>query len=157
MSDARNATYIDFLLNGGQFANLPKPITLTEQSLYAYCRKKSEGGFDTNFRKGETNVEYTTDGGTTWHALIAIADLKGPKGDTGAAGPAGAKGDKGDPGAAGAKGDKGDTGAAGTKGADGKSITAIALTTDAAGKVTGGTATLSDKSTIAITVTAATA
>lgn len=50
----------------------------------------------------------------------------------------------------GPKGEKGDTGPAG---ADGKSLTAIALTTDETGKVTGGTATLSDKSTIQITVT----
>lgn len=50
----------------------------------------------------------------------------------------------------GPKGDKGDTGPAG---ADGKSLTAIELTVDAEGNVTGGTATLSDKSTIDITVT----
>lgn len=58
----------------------------------------------------------------------------------------------------GPKGDKGDTGAkgaAGANGTDGKSITAIALTTDESGKVTGGTATLSDQSTINITVTQA--
>lgn len=60
-------------------------------------------------------------------------------------------------GAAGAAGKAGTNGTAGAKGADGKSVTAIALTTDASGKVTGGTATLSDKSTIAITVTTATA
>ena len=47
----------------------------------------------------------------------------------------------------GEKGPKGDTGA------DGKSLTAIKLTIDAEGNVTGGTATLSDKSTIQITVT----
>jgi hypothetical protein len=52
-------------------------------------------------------------------------------------------------------GPKGDPGAAGTKGADGKSITAITLTKDGSGAITGGTATLSDKSTIAITVTTA--
>ena len=63
-----------------------------------------------------------------------LQEQKGPKGD---AGPAGA------------------AGAAGAKGADGKSITAIALTTDATGKVTGGTATLSDQSTIKITVSQA--
>lgn len=87
-----------------------------------------------------------------------LEEQKGPKGDTGEAGPKGDKGDagpKGDAGAAGAKGDKGDTGAAGAKGADGKSIKAIALTTDAAGKVTGGEATLSDDSKLAITVTQA--
>lgn len=56
----------------------------------------------------------------------------------------------------GPKGDKGDTGAqgpAGQNGADGKSVKAIALTTNAEGAVTGGTATLSDNSTIQITVT----
>lgn len=53
------------------------------------------------------------------------------------------------------KGPKGDQGVPGTKGADGKSITAIALTTDESGKVTGGTATLSDQSTVEITVSQA--
>lgn len=53
----------------------------------------------------------------------------------------------------GPKGDKGPQGATGSAGADGKSITAIALTTNAEGAVTGGTATLSDKSIIQITVT----
>ena len=52
-------------------------------------------------------------------------------------------------GAAGAKG------ANGAKGADGKSVKAIALTVGAEGKVTGGTATLSDDSTLDITVSTA--
>lgn len=41
----------------------------------------------------------------------------------------------------------------GQAGADGKSITALELTTDETGKVTGGTATLSDETTIPVTVT----
>lgn len=45
----------------------------------------------------------------------------------------------------------------GPKGADGKSVKALALTVDADGKVTGGTMTLSDNSTVAVTVTTATA
>lgn len=57
----------------------------------------------------------------------------------------------------GPKGDAGSAGAKGDPGAAGVSVTAIALTTDASGKVTGGKATLSDKSTLDITVTAATA
>lgn len=71
-------------------------------------------------------------------------DPQGEKGETGETGP---QGPKGDTGATGAKGDKGDTGA------DGKSVKAIALTTTG-GVVTGGTCTLSDDSTIQITVTA---
>lgn len=102
-----------------------------------------------------------------------LQEQKGPKGDpgeTGPAGPAGPKGEQGDPGAKGAtgpagpkgdtgltgpKGDKGDTGPKGAAGADGKSITAIELRTNEGGQVTGGTATLSDQSTIEITVSQA--
>ncbi len=86
----------------------------------------------------------------------AASGVQGPKGDVGPQGPqglqgpAGPKGDKGDKGPAGQNGAQGPAGPAG---ADGKSITAIALTTNAEGAVTGGTATLSDKSTIQITVT----
>lgn len=50
-------------------------------------------------------------------------------------------------------GERGSAGANGTNGADGKSVTAISLTTDSTGAVTGGTCTLSDSSSIAITVT----
>ena len=60
------------------------------------------------------------------------------------------KGQKGDKGATGA------TGAAGAKGADGKSVKAISLTADSSGKITGGKCTLSDNSTLTITVTTAT-
>ena len=74
---------------------------------------------------------------------------QGPKGDTGAQGPQGPKGDKGDPGATGAKGD---TGAAG---ADGLGVSAIALTTDESGKVTGGTWTDTKSGSHNITVTVA--
>lgn len=148
MADARIATYIDFLLTGGQFENLPKPITLTEQAMYAYCRKQKDGGFTTSFRKGTTNIEYTTDGGTTWKSLIAIADLKGPKGDTGATGAPGAKGD---PGTNGTNGAKGDPGAAGV------GVKSIALTKDANGAITAGTWTDTANASHAITITTATA
>ena len=78
---------------------------------------------------------------------------QGPKGDTGAQGPKGDKGDTGEPGSQGPAGAAGRDGAQGPAGADGKSVKAIALTTTA-GAVTGGTCTLSDDSTITITVTA---
>lgn len=55
----------------------------------------------------------------------------------------------------GLKGDTGDTGPQGPAGENGASVTAIELTTNAEGAITGGTATLSDKSTIQITVTTA--
>lgn len=44
---------------------------------------------------------------------------------------------------------------AGPAGKDGVSLTALALVLDSDGKITGGTATLSDKSTIDVTVTTA--
>lgn len=46
----------------------------------------------------------------------------------------------------------GTNGTPGAKGADGKYITAIALTKDETGAITGGTATMNDKTTVAITV-----
>lgn len=75
-----------------------------------------------------------------------LQEQKGPKGDPGEAGT---------PGVAGPKGDKGDPGVAGANGADGKSIKAIVLRTNEGGQVIGGTATLSDESTIEITVSQA--
>ena len=71
------------------------------------------------------------------------------------------RGEKGDTGSKGAKGDKGDTGASGKDGAngsngvDGKSITAISLVKDETGAIVSGTATLSDDSTIEISITTA--
>lgn len=48
--------------------------------------------------------------------------VRGPKGDTGATGPAGAKGDQGDTGPAGAKGDTGDQGPIGPEGPQGTGL-----------------------------------
>ena len=95
---------------------------------------------------------------------------KGDKGDTGIQGIQGIQGEKGDKGDTGEqgiqgiqgeKGDKGDTGASGKDGAngsngvDGKSITAISLVKDETGAIVSGTATLSDDSTIEISITTA--
>lgn len=74
---------------------------------------------------------------------------QGPKGDTGATGPQGIQGPKGDTGAA---GKDGATGPKGDKGDAGKSITSVKFTTDAEGKITGGTTTFSDDSTAAIVI-----
>lgn len=100
--------------------------------------------------------------------IDAASGVQGPKGEKGDIGPQGPKGPQGLQGLQGPKGDTGETGktgpqgpagqngvqgATGPAGANGKSVTAIKLTTNAEGAVTGGTATLSDKSTIQITVT----
>ena len=58
-------------------------------------------------------------------------------------GPAGPKGDKGDTGA---------TGLAGKNGSDAKQITKVVINTDATDKVTGGTVTFTDESTVEITI-----
>lgn len=90
------------------------------------------------------------DDGDNFQAKLESGELKGDKGDKGDKGVPGVQGVKGD---TGATGPQGPAGTNGTNGADGKSVTAISLTTDADGKVTGGTCTLSDSSSIAITVT----
>lgn len=87
------------------------------------------------------------DDGKSFQQKLESGELKGQKGDTGPAGPTGPQGPAGD---------KGATGAAGAKGADGKSVKAISLTADSSGKITGGKCTLSDNSTLTITVTTAT-
>lgn len=87
------------------------------------------------------------DDGKSFQQKLESGELKGQKGDTGPAGPTGPQGPAGA---------KGATGAAGEKGADGKSVKAISLTADSSGKITGGKCTLSDNSTLTITVTTAT-
>ena len=82
--------------------------------------------------------------------IDSASGVQGPKGEKGETGPQGPIGDTGPQGPIGETGPKGATGPAG---ADGKSITAINLTTNAEGAVTGGTATMSDESTTQITVT----
>lgn len=85
--------------------------------------------------------------------IDAASGIQGPKGEKGDTGPQGLIGETGPQGPVGQDGAQGATGAIGPAGADGKSVTAITLTTDAEGNITGGTATLSDESTIKITVT----
>lgn len=70
-----------------------------------------------NLRVADGYIQYSTDGGSTWTNLIAVAELKGGKGDPGAKGD---PGDKGDTGAQGTKGDMGATGPQGPKGDPGE-------------------------------------
>lgn len=117
---------------------------------------------------GVPSVTITASGEDTDKVFaFAFKNLKGEKGEqgpAGAAGAAGAAGPKGDAGPqgpigpTGPKGDQGETGpagAAGAKGATGAHVTAITLTKDSTGAITGGTASLSDGTSVPITVTVA--
>lgn len=86
-----------------------------------------------------------------------LALLKGEKGDKGDTGSQGIQGEQGEKGDKGDPGTDGTNGVNGTNGIDGKSVTAINLVTDATGAIVSGTATLSDASTINISITTATA
>lgn len=55
-------------------------------------------GGSMDLRVADGYVQYSTDGGSTWTNLIAVADLKGADGAQGDTGPQGPKGDPGAPG-----------------------------------------------------------
>lgn len=97
-------------------------------------------------------LNHMEDGIASVHAALAEIELTpGPKGDAGAKGDKGEKGEKGekgDTGAAGAAGPKGDAGAAGA------SVKSLSFTVDENGLITGGTATLTNNTTVAITIEA---
>lgn len=94
------------------------------------------GAGSMGFRAADGYIQYSTDGGSTWTNLIAVADLKGAdgaqgaKGDTGATGPQGQKGDPGE------KGDPGATGPAGPAGTPGKDGNSPVVTATKSGRTT---------------------
>ena len=71
-------------------------------------------------------IQFSGDG-ENWDNVVALAGLKGPKGDTGATGPQGPKGDTGATGPQGPKGDTGATGPQGPKGDPGDTDPAITV------------------------------
>lgn len=133
---------------------------------------KGADGVTPQFKKTDTAIQVSTDNGETFTNLVLLSEIKGDKGQQGDKGPTGDNGitpqfkktataiqisvDNGK-----TFTDlvllselKGDKGATGDKGV---SVTAISLTKDANGAITGGTATLSDNTSVAITVTTVTA
>lgn len=78
--------------------------------------RTGSGAGSMDLRVVDGYIQYSTNSGSTWTNLIAVAELKGAKGDKG---DPGEKGDPGVPGAKGDPGEKGDTGATGPQGETG--------------------------------------
>lgn len=76
----------------------------------------SGGAGSIDLRTADGYIQYSNDGGATWENLIALADLKGEKGDTGATGPQGEPGERGPQGKPGERGPQGETGPQGPTG-----------------------------------------
>lgn len=76
----------------------------------------SGGAGSIDLRTADGYIQYSNDGGETWENLIALADLKGEKGDTGAPGPQGKPGERGPQGETGPQGPQGNTGPQGPTG-----------------------------------------
>lgn len=82
----------------------------------------SGGAGSIDLRTADGYIQYSNDGGATWENLIALADLKGEKGEkgnTGATGPQGKPGERGPQGEPGPTGPQGENGPQGPTGATG--------------------------------------
>lgn len=128
--------------NGSTYEDLVplSEITGEKGATGAAGAKGDKGDAGATGADGKSAYQIWLSAGNTGDEAAFISSLKGAKGD---------KGDTGATGSAGAKGDKGDTGADGKNGA---SIASITLAKDEEGNITGGTATLTDDTTIDITI-----
>jgi len=102
-----------------QMGDLADLTTEAKDTLVAAINEAARtggGGGSMDLRVADGYVQYSTDGGSTWKNLIAVADLKGADGAQGDPGP---QGPKGEPGAKGDPGEKGDPGATGPTGPQG--------------------------------------
>ena len=114
----------------GLIGNLSDLTTTAKENLVAAINEAAKtgsgGAGSIDLRTADGYIQYSNDGGETWENLIALAELKGEKGeqgekgDTGAPGPQGVPGEQGPQGETGPAGPQGKTGPAGTDGAPGK-------------------------------------
>lgn len=104
-----------------QIGDLADLTTEAKENLVAAINEVAlaGGAGSMDLRVADGYIQYSTDSGSTWTNLIAVAELKGAKGDRGEPGAKGEPGEKGDTGAQGVKGDTGATGPAGAPGKDG--------------------------------------
>lgn len=104
----------------GDLADLTTEAKDTLVAAINEAARTSVGAGSMDLRVADGYIQYSTDGGSTWQNLIAVAELKGADGARGEKGDKGDTGAKGDPGAQGAQGAKGDTGATGPQGPQGE-------------------------------------
>lgn len=133
--------------------NLDDLTTTAKNNLVAAINEAAKtgsgGAGSIDLRTADGYIQYSNDGGETWENLIALADLKGEKGekgDTGAPGPQGEPGARGPQGETGQQGPQGETGPAGPDGADGApGQDGFSPSASVAQTGTGATITITDK------------
>lgn len=103
--------------------NLDNLTTTAKNNLVAAINEAAKtgsgGAGSIDLRTADGYIQYSNDGGATWENLIALAELKGEKGekgDTGANGPQGKPGERGPQGETGPQGPQGSTGPQGQTG-----------------------------------------
>lgn len=106
-----------------QIGDLAGLTTEAKENLVAAINEVARtggGAGSMDLRVADGYIQYSTDGGSTWQNLIAMANLKGADGSQGPRGEPGAKGDTG------ATGPAGPQGPAGAPGKDGSDATVTA-------------------------------
>lgn len=102
-----------------QIGDLADLTTEAKENLVAAINEVARMGGRMSLRVADDYIQYSTDSGSAWQNLIAVAELKGADGSQGPRGEPGAKGDPGEKGDPGPKGDKGEPGEKGDTGATG--------------------------------------
>ena len=122
-----------------QIGDLADLTTEAKDTLVAAINEAARtggGAGSMDLRVADGYIQYSTDSGSTWTNLIAVADLKGADGSQGPKGEPGAKGEPGEKGDTGAQGVKGDTGPAGAPGKDGAGMDITGATVGQIAKIT---------------------